>query len=136
MNKALFTYSQEAVFGPTEEHKFTADQFRQVLGGGVLGSLGATDLVAVPGTHQCGGLMFTARVLPMAKGGKRGTQPRKMAVMVSLTAADEIDLEVREVARGTEHAKIEGIYIDNLGRAALAVDYDGREVLNPRYWTK
>ncbi|GAB3597382.1 hypothetical protein CFAEC_13825 (plasmid) [Corynebacterium faecale] len=57
-----------------------------------------------------------------------------MAVMVSLTPADEIDVEVREIARKTEHARIEGIYIDQLARAALAIDYDGPTALNPRYW--
>lgn len=134
MNQAIFTYDQQAVFGPTEEHKFTADQFRQALGIGVLGSLGASDLTTVPGAHQCGGLMFTARVLPIAKSGARGTRPRKMAIMISLTAADEIDIEAREIARGAEHVKIEGIYIDQLQRAALAIDYNGPEVLNPRYW--
>lgn len=135
MDQAIFTYDQQAVFGPTEEHKFTADQFRQALGLGVLGSLGASDLTAVPGTHQRGGLLFTARVLPMTKRGTRGTQPRKMGIMISLTPADEIEIEAREIARGTEHAKIEGIGIGQLQRAALAIDYDGPEVLNPRYWT-
>ncbi|WP_420181294.1 hypothetical protein [Paenarthrobacter sp. TA1.8] len=54
--------------------------------------------------------------------------------MVSLTPADEIDVEVREIARTTKHAHIEGIYIDQLARAALAIDYDGPTALNPRYW--
>ena len=55
--------------------------------------------------------------------------------MVSLTPADEIEIEAREIARGTEHAKIEGIGIEQLQRAVLAIDYDGPEVLNPHYWT-
>ena len=134
MNKALFTYPEKAVFGATEEHRRTANDLRRAIGPGVLGSLGATDLAAVPGSHQCGGLMFTARVLPLTKSGARGTQPRKMAVMVSLTPADEIDVEVREIARTTKHAHIEGIYIDQLARAALAIDYDGPTALSPRYW--
>lgn len=134
MNKALFTYPEKAVFGATEEHRRTANDLRRAIGPGVLGSLGATGLATVPGSHQCGGLMFTARVLPLTKSGARGTQPRKMAVMVSLTPADEIDVEVREIARTTKHAHIEGIYIDQLARAALAIDYDGPTALNPRYW--
>lgn len=134
MNKALFTYPEKAVFGATEEHLRTANDLRRAIGLGVLGSLGATGLAAVPGSHQCGGLMFTARVLPLTKSGARGTQPRKMAVMVSLTPADEIDVEVREIARKTKHAQIEGIYIDQLTRVALAIDYDGPMALNPRYW--
>lgn len=134
MSKAIFTYDQQAVFGPTKEHHATASQFRQTFGVNVLGSLGASDLTAAPGAHQCGSLMFTVRVLPVTKRGTRGTQPRKVAVMISLTAADEIDIEAREITRGTVHAKIEGIHIDQLSRAALAIDYDGPEVLNPRYW--
>lgn len=30
--------------------------------------------------------------------------------------------------------QIEGIYIDQLARVALAIDYDGPMALNPRYW--
>jgi len=135
MNKAIFIYDQQSVCGPSEEHRANAMQFRQALGLGVLGSLGASDLTAVPGAHQCGGLLFTARVLPMTKRGTRGPRPRNMGIMVSLTPADEIEIEAREITRGTEHAKIEGIGIEQLQRAALAIDYDGPEVLNPRYWT-
>ncbi|MGP5342120.1 hypothetical protein ACTXML_16010 [Glutamicibacter arilaitensis] len=135
MNKAIFIYDQLAVCGPSEEHHTTAIQLRQALGLGVLGSLGASDLTAVPGTHQRGGLLLTARVLPMTKRGTRGTRPRKMGIMISLTPADEVEIEAREIARGTQHAKIEGIGIEQLQRAALAIDYDGSEVLNPRYWT-
>lgn len=134
MNKTLFTYPEKAVFGATKEHRHTANDLRRAIGPGVLGSLGATDLATVPGSHQCGGLMFTARVLPLTKSGARGTQPRKRAVMVSLTPADEINVEVREIARKTKHAHIEGIYIDQLARAVLAIDYDGPTALNPRYW--
>ena len=135
MNKAIFIYDQLAVCGPSEERHTTAIQLRQALGLGVLGSLGASDLTAVPGTHQRGGLLLTARVLPMAKRGTRGTQPRKMGIMISLTPADEIEIEAREIARCTEHAKIKGIGIEQLQRAALAIDHDGPEALNPRYWT-
>ena len=79
MSKAIFIYDQQAVLGPSEEHRTNAMQFRQALGLGVLGSLGASDLTAVPGAHQCGGLLFTARVLPMTKRGTRGTRSRNMA---------------------------------------------------------
>ncbi|MBS3183453.1 hypothetical protein [Leucobacter manosquensis] len=43
-------------------------------------------------------------------------------------------LKSREYARGIEHAKIEGVYTDQLARVLLALDYDGTEALNPRYW--
>jgi len=134
MNKAVFIYDQQSVCGPSEEHRANAMQFRQALGLGVLGALGASDLIAAPGAHQCGGLLFTARVLPTTKRGTRGTWPRNMGIIVSLTPAGEIEIEAREIARGTEHVKIEGIGIEQLQRAALAIDYGGLEVLNPRYW--
>lgn len=53
---------------------------------------------------------------------------------MSTTPLDEIEIEVREYARGIEHAKVEGVYIDQLARVLLALDYDGTEALNPRYW--
>ena len=122
------------VAGADEFHKATAEQFRQALGAGVLMSLGATRLTAVPGRFDRGGLMFTARILPFTSTGDRYAAARNMAVLISTTALDEIDVEVREYARGIEHAKIEGVYIDQLARAVLALDYDGPEPLNPRYW--
>lgn len=122
------------IAGADEHHRATAAQFRQAIGAIVLTSLGATRLIAVPGRFDRGGLMFTARIRPMTRGGDRSATARSMAVLISVTPLDEIDIEVCEYARGTEHAKIEGVYIDELGRAVLALDYDGPEVLNPRYW--
>lgn len=117
-----------------EFHRAAAEQFRQAIGPGVLMSLGATRLTAVPGRFDRGGLMFTARILPVTQTGERYAASRRMAVLISTTPADELDIEVREHGRGIEHAKIEGVYIDQLGRALLALDYDGLEPLNPRYW--
>ncbi|QUY63938.1 hypothetical protein [Gulosibacter molinativorax] len=122
------------IAGADEFHQATAEQFRQAIGPGVLMSLGATRLTAVPGRFDRGGLMFTARILPFTRTGDRYAAARNMAVLISTTPLDEIDVEVREYARGIEHAKIEGVYIDQLARAVLALDYDGPEPLNPRYW--
>lgn len=122
--------------GPTEEFMHqTANQFRLVIGNGVFWSLGAEKLMAVPGVHQLGALTFTARILPMKSDGTRAERPRLMAVMISLTGRDSIDIEVREFANGRTHARIEDIYIDQLAQAILALDYNGDEVLNPRYWS-
>lgn len=127
-------FNMEDIAGATEYHKATAEQFRQAIGALVFMSLGASRLIAVPGRYLGGGLMFTARILPFTQTGDRYAAPRKMAVLVSVTPLDEIEIEVREYARGIEHAKIERVYIDQLSRALLALDYDGPEPINPRYW--
>lgn len=54
--------------------------------------------------------------------------------MISFTPADEIDVHVLEHARGTDHTRLNGIYIDKLNAALIALDYDGLTPLNPRYW--
>lgn len=113
--------------------KAAGDTFLAAIDQGVLWSLGARDLHTVAGIHQLGGLFFLASILPMVKNG-RGSRARKMAVMVSLTGADTIDINVREVTSGRDHAHIEGVYIDQLSRALLSLDYDGNTVTNPRYW--
>ena len=110
-----------------------ADYFRKAIQPGVFWSLGSTHLTAVPGVDRQGGLLFTARILPMTKTG-RGTAARKMQVMVSLTTADLIDIDVLEIASKKEHARIREISIDQLNAALLALDYNGDQVLNPRYW--
>lgn len=122
------------VVGAGEFHRGVAEQFRQAIGTGVFMSLGASQLAAVPGRYDRGGLLFTARILPFTRTGARYAAARNMAVLVSTTPLDEIEVEVREYARGIEHAKIERVYIDQLARAVLALDYNGDEVLNPRYW--
>ncbi|MGW9159329.1 hypothetical protein [Microbacterium sp. NPDC055665] len=109
-----------------------ADTFRAAVQVGVFMSLGATDLTAVAGAHQLGGLLFTGRILPLRDSTRR-ERPARMGVMISHTPADEIDIHVLEYARVTEHARLNGIYIDQLNRALLALDYDGTP-LNPRYW--
>ena len=113
--------------------KETARTFRAAIEIGVLMSLGATDLGAVAGAHQLGGLLFTARILPLRNGTRRD-RPARMGVMISLNGVDTIDIEVLEYASGREHARINGIYIDQLNPALLALDYDGPTPLNPTYW--
>jgi hypothetical protein len=110
-----------------------AEAFRRAVQLGVLMSLGFSALGAVAGEHQLGGLLFTARILPLRNGTRRD-RPARMGVMISHTPADEIDIHVLEYARGTDHTRLNGIYIDQLNRALLALDYDGTTPLNPRYW--
>jgi len=112
----------------------TADTFRAAVQVGVFMSLGATDLTAIAGAHQLGGLLFTARILPLRNGARHDT-PARMGVMISHTPADEIDIHVLEYARGTDHTRLNGIYVDQLNAALLALDYDGITPLNPHYWS-
>lgn len=111
----------------------TGRTFRAAIGEGALMSVGAHQVANVPGRYQLGGLVFLARILPMTKTG-RSEQPSIMGVLVSLTPADEIDIEVIRASNNQEHATILSVYIDQLDRLILALDYDGPEVLNPRYW--
>lgn len=113
--------------------KDTARAFQAAIQIGVLMSLGATDLGAVAGAHQLGGLLFTARILPLRHGSRRERAAR-MGVMISINGVDTIDIRVLEYASGREHTRIDGIYIDQLNAALLALDYDGPTPLNPRYW--
>lgn len=115
------------------EHLHTASVFRQALGIGGLMTLGASDIHAVPGMHGLGGLALTARILPMRTDGTRSGRPAIMGIMISLTGADTIDVDVRHGDTARIHAQIRDIYIDDLARVALALDYDGDEILNPRY---
>lgn len=111
-----------------------ANDFRTATGIGVLAFLGATNLLSVPGEHELGGLAFIARILPFTKAGDRTERPVRMGVLISVTAVDEIDIRVRKYTNHDEHALIQGIYIDQLAAALLALDYNGPEILNPRYW--
>lgn len=111
-----------------------ADDFRAAAGLGVLASLGATNLLCVPGEHGLGGLAFTARILPFNKTGERAERPVRMGVLISVTGLDEIDIRVRRYTNQDEHALIRGIYIDQLAHALLALDYNGPTTLNPRLW--
>lgn len=97
----------------------------------VLMSLGMSDL-----SYFSDGIKFDARILPMTQNG-RGTRARVMSVMVRLDASDTYTVQVSyfkgRYIRVT-HFEESGIYADQLNHLLLALDYDGREVANPRYW--
>lgn len=117
-----------------ETYRNTGNQLAAAIDRGVFWSLGASEIAAIPGTYERGGLVFTARIRAI-RDGVRLDRASLMAVMVSLNGADLIDVTVRELARGTDHTTINDLYIDQVGRALLALDYDGNEALNPRYWS-
>lgn len=135
--KTQFTaYPGSAVYAERNQRNNylqVAQTFREAIGLGALMSLGASNAVAVPGANQLGGLLFTARILPMTKKG-RGQVARRMAVMVSLSANDLIDVQVVEIASGKVHFQEDDLYISMLERVLLALDWDGDEVANPRLW--
>lgn len=70
------------------------------------------------GAHHLGGFLFTARILP-CRDGIRSDAARRIGVTLSLTPSNEIDIHV------LEHARLNGICIDQLNLALLALDYDG-----------
>lgn len=81
-------------------------------------------------------LAFIARILPFRKDGQRSERPAKMTVAICLAGDDTYTAIVTHRRRDgstVEHARVTGIYADQLDRLALALDYDGDTALNPRY---
>lgn len=103
---------------------------------GVLMSLGASSLgrMTVEGL-PC--LMFIARILPFNKNGARRSRAVKMAVHIALDPSDTYTVFVHHLTKGerVEHARIEGVYADDLNHVLLALDFDGPTALNPRLWS-
>lgn len=105
------------------------------IGQGVLMSLGARNL-----RYSDDALIFDASILPITKTGKRGTTARTMRVVVSLNQMDTYDILVSYPQRGDRyglkpaviHYDGRNIYADQLASLMLALDYNGRDILNPR----
>lgn len=103
---------------------------------GALMTLGATDLFAMTATDtRAGGAMWNVRIIPMRKDGTRGTRPRVMKLRIELTHRDDYNITVDYINRGkpVTHYTAEGVYCDQLAKILLALDWDGDEILNPRY---
>lgn len=123
----------------TEERAAVADIIRNQIERGVFMTLGATNLGHTStemdrGYSMCA-LVFVARILPFKKNGKRSERAKKMAVEIALTANDTYDIHVFHMVRGERvtHFKREDVYVFDLNATLIALDYDGDEVLNPRY---
>lgn len=120
MNKALFIYPAEAVFGTTEEHRHTANDLRRAIGPGVLGSLGATNLATGPGCIRC----------KMTKGVmvRKGVEFVEVDIRQNAAAREYVteelehpDAPVCVVEDGTGEDYWSGFRPDNISRlAALA----------------
>lgn len=98
---------------------------------GVLMSLGASDF-----RRSANALSFAARILPMTKKG-RGSRPRVMNVLVRLDPSDTYSVRViytKGKSGRVTHFEESGVYADQLSRILLALDFDGEQVTNPRYW--
>ena len=111
----------------------TAQTFSRAVEPGVFMSLGATDFQPTIGAHGLGALNFKARILPFNKDGQRDYKPHVMDVTVSHTPEDLIDIDVVDTTTGETHHSEKGLYVDQLNRRLLALDYDGEETTNPRF---
>ena len=81
---------------------------RAAIGETTLGLIGARGMASVPGTDRRGGLAFHARI-------PNGDSTERVGVLVSLTLADAIDIDVnREDPDHSEHSRIRGIYTSQL----------------------
>ncbi|AWY05757.1 hypothetical protein SEA_GRETCHEN_70 [Microbacterium phage Gretchen] len=123
-----------------------ANIIRQQIGAGVFMSLGARNLrhgsiAALPDAEALPSLTFEATILPMTKSGQRASAARTMRVTVGLNASDYYDIAVTYPQRGDRyglkdpviHLSLQDVDCEQLARTLLALDYNGEEVLNPRY---
>mgnify|MGYP007022640012 FL=1 len=108
-----------------------ANDFRQAIQIGVLMALGAHNLRASQGTTGYGALTFDAIILPFNEDGTRADLAEVMTVDVAHTWDDLIDVTVIR-PDGSEHYKGESLYIDQINKTLFALDWNGKETLNPR----
>lgn len=111
---------------------------------GVFMSLGAhqfaTGDMSGYGVNAPGVTMLT-RILPMTARGTRGTNPRNMRLTITLNGRDLYDIAATYPRRGDRfgihppvvHYAATDVHVADLNRHLLALDYDGDEVLDPRY---
>lgn len=107
---------------------------RTVVETGVFMSLGARSFRV----NSFDDLIFDATILPFNKSGDRSERPRTMTVYVSAGEVDDGTLHVLVLCpeRGTGRllTHFDGkTTVNDLNRTLLALDYDGDDVLNPRY---
>lgn len=60
-----------------------------------------------------------------------------MSVAIGLDyGSDSYTVNVTYIARGgaVEHARVSGVYANQLSPLLLSLDYDGDTAFNPRYW--
>lgn len=114
-----------------KESREIATVIKRQIGAGSLMALGASEFYATDG-----GLRFTARILPFTKAGTRSSRAAKMFVEVKLNGADLYDVRVAQL-KGldvVEHYSATDVVAFGLPALMLALDWDGDEATNPRYW--
>ena len=96
-------------------------------------SVGVIQANENPGKND--GVIFKTRILPFKKNGERAARPRIMWATIELNGLDLYDMEIYYISGGKKitHYEATNIYADQLNRLLIALDYDGKETLNPRH---
>lgn len=91
-------------------------------------AMGAAEVEGLPA------LTFSARIAPFDKDGLRSARSVKMTIHVAKAADETYTVIASQVYNGQymEHARAEGVGVDRLNSALIALDYDGDTAFNPR----
>lgn len=87
-----------------------------------------------------GGVKFLARIHAFDYRGERELRPRNMTVSILLNSSDYYDIRVTYKGSTGDslveilHWEERDLDFTQLHRILMALDYDGPEVLNPRYF--
>ena len=114
----------------TKEALQLANIIKQQWTSGGLMTLGASKFRV--SNDGLGGLIFEAIISPLKKNGERSNRPETMVVYTEYTPVDDYKVTVIN-KKGEIHFQKEEVYCSDLQRLALALDFNGAEVLNPRY---
>lgn len=111
-----------------------AQEIRQQITPGVLMSLGAHNFRSLGNENP--GLVFNARILPFNENGTRIYPAALMEVCIRLNICDYYDITVTYERNGTQvtHFHADDVDCFDLPLLMLALDYNGEEVTNPRYF--
>lgn len=118
--------------GPTTA---VAEEIRGHIGIGALMALNATAMGAAE-VEGLPALMFSARIVPFDRDGRRSARSVKMTIHVAQAADETYTVIASQIYNGQymEHARAEGVSSDRLNSALIALDYDGDTAFNPRLW--
>lgn len=130
LGKKLTDLKEKYGIEETEQVQYVAGSIKQQWTVYGLMTLGAHNIKAF--NEGFGGLIFEANILPFDKNGVRGEKPQSMLVMTEYTPSDDYTIYVIN-NKGSVHFKKDNVYFPELQMLALALDYNGQEILNPRY---
>jgi hypothetical protein len=117
-------------------------QYRREVGAEAKRQIGLSGLMTLGAkirgyrSNGAAGLVLTARILPFNANGERAARPRRMEVDIRLNGSDYWDVTVSYLKgrREVTHWEGEDLGPEDLARLGLALDWDGPEPMNPRYW--